>query len=75
MEYVLSAGDLDANNEAMEEILLFLRNMSFSQDMKTYLSSKNEALHGGEVGVRLACTDPSFGLCCLWERNSSSSFL
>ena len=44
MEYVLSAGDLDANNEAMEEILLFLRNMSFSQDMKTYLSSKNEAL-------------------------------
>ena len=44
MEFILCARRLENNEMAMEEVLLFLRNMSFSQDMKTYLSSKPEAL-------------------------------
>ena len=45
IEFILSVKKLDSNQKAMEEVVLFLRNMSFSQDMKTYLSSKHEALH------------------------------
>ncbi|QDZ18037.1 hypothetical protein A3770_01p05550 [Chloropicon primus] len=44
MDFLLAVGDLEDSDQAMEEVLLFLRNMSFSSDMKTYLLSREEVL-------------------------------